>query len=141
MGALLTLRWARTNRGASGSRLALVAGVIGVAAAVVLLARSLLQGVISLDAALTLLGVTAVLTGTLRIVGAFHDEQAEGRSRTVRRIALGASEIGIGVIWIAIENVTQAVVRAAGLWALVFGTIMLLDALASRRQARVQEGK
>ena len=49
VGALLTLAWARTNRGARGSRVAVAAGVVGVAAAAILLARSLIQDVISLQ--------------------------------------------------------------------------------------------
>ena len=139
-GALLTLRWARKNRRARGSRLALAAGVVGIVAAVILLARFLLEGLISLDTALALLGVAAVLTGTLRLVGAFHDEQVDDLRRPVHRIALGVSEIGIGLVWIAVEEVTQTVLRAVGLWALVGGTIMLFDALALRRRIQQDAG-
>ena len=139
-GALLTLRWARQNRRARGSELALIAGVVGIVAAVILLARFLLKGVISLDTALALLGFAAVLTGTLRLVGAIHDEQVDDLRRPVARIALGVSEIGIGLVWIAVEEVTQGVLTAVGLWALVGGTIMFLDALAMRTRLRSDVG-
>ena len=134
IGALLTLRWARANRKVRGSRLGMAAGLVGVAAAVILLARGILRGMLSLDTALAILGVAAVLTGSLRLVGAFHDEQLGDRPRPVHRIALGLSEIGIGLVWIAVDDVTPGVLRAAGVWAFVGGTIMLLDALALRQR-------
>lgn len=138
VGALLTLRWARTHRRAHGSRLALAAGVVGVIAAAILLARFLVQGLIPLDTALAILGGAAVLTGTLRLVGAFHDEQVGDLPRPVHRIALGASDIGIGLVWIAVEEVTPTVLTAVGLWALVGGTIMLVDALAMRKRIQLE---
>jgi uncharacterized membrane protein HdeD (DUF308 family) len=107
--------------------------VAGIAAAAILLARSLIEDVISLDTALAILGVTAVLTGTLRLAGAFRSEQLPGPPRPVLRIVLGLSEIGIGVVWIAFDEVTDTVATVAGLWALIGGTIMLLDALAMRK--------
>ena len=140
VGALLTLAWARTNRGARGSRVAVAAGVVGVAAAAILLARSLIQDVISLDTALVILGVAAVLTGTLRLAGAFRSEQVSDPPRPVLRIVLGVSEIAIGVVFIAVDELTPTVATVAGLWALVAGTVMLLDALAMRKAMRPGAG-
>jgi len=134
IGALLTLRWALKNRVARGHRLALVAGVVGIVAAAILLTRSLLGGLISLDTALAILGLAAVFTGTLRLVGAFHDEQGDDLPRPVHRIALGMSEIGIGLVWIAVDELTPTVTTAAGLWGLLGGTVMLIDALAMRKR-------
>jgi len=140
IGALLTLAWARRNRGARGSRVALAAGVAGVVAAAILLARFLIEDVIPLDTALAILGVAAVLTGALRLAGAFHSEEVPQLRRPAYRIILGVSEIGIGVVSIAFVEVTQAVATVAGIWALVAGTIMLLDALAIRRAMRPDAG-
>jgi uncharacterized membrane protein HdeD (DUF308 family) len=140
IGALLTLAWARRNRGARGSRVALAAGAAGVVAAAILLARSLIQEVISLDTALAILGVAAILTGALRIAGAFHSEEMHDLRRPAHRIVLGLSEIGIGVVWIAFDEVTSSVATAAGLWALVGGTIMLADALAMRKALQPDAG-
>ena len=118
----------------------MAAGVVGVAAAAILLARALIQDVISLDTALAILGVAAVLTGTLRLAGAFRSEQVSDPPRPVLRIALGVSEIAIGVVFIAVDELTQTVATVAGLWALVAGTIMLLDALAMRKAMRPDAG-
>ena len=64
--ALLTLRWSRDHRGSSRSRLAMLAGLAGVAAAVVLLARFMIEAMISLDTTLAILGIAAIVVGTLR---------------------------------------------------------------------------
>ena len=127
-GALLTLRWAREHRGSSRSRLAMLAGVAGVAAAVVLLARFMIEAVISRNTTLAILGITAVVVGTLRLFGVFRDEPGD-RPRPARSLALGASEIGIGVVWIAVDDVSRTVTVFGGLCALVVGTSMLVGAL------------
>ena len=127
-GAILTLAWVRTNWGRHGSRLGLIAGGVGVAAAIIGLSRFLIQSAISADAALTILGATAVLVGTLRLLGAYRDDAAE-RPRLSRRIILGLGEVIIGVVWITTDEVTPAVTTSAAIWALIGGTIMLIDAI------------
>ena len=52
--------------------------------------------------------------------------------RPLRRIVLGVSEIAVGVILVAADDVTRIMTTAAGFWAVAGGTIMLLDALAVR---------
>ena len=84
---------------------------------------------------LWLLGIAAIVIGTLRVVGAFRDEPGD-RPRPALRIALGASEIGIGVVWIAIDHVSRTFSIFAGLCALVVGVSMLVGALDVRQRAR-----
>ena len=136
IGALLTLRWVRANRGTRGTNLSLVAGTLGVAAAVLVLGRSLIRGVVSLNTALTVLGVTAIVTGVLRLVGAFHEDQIGDHPRMLQRFALGAIEVVLGVVFIAVDGLTRPVAVAGGVWALIGGTIMLFDAVAARNQSR-----
>ncbi len=130
-GAVVTLVWVRTNWGSRGSRLGLLAGLAGVVAAVIGLSRFLIQGAVSADGALALLGATAVVVGGLRLMGAFHDDAAE-RPRLSRRLVLGLGEIVVGVVWIATDDVTSTVTTSAAAWALVGGSIMLIDALSIR---------
>ena len=132
--ALLTLRWSRDHRGSSRSRLATLAGLAGVVAAVVLLARFIIEAMISLDTTLAILGIAAIVVGTLRVVGAFRDEPGD-RPRPALRLVLGASEIGIGVVWIAVDDVSRTVTVVGGLCALVVGTSMLVGALDLRRRS------
>ena len=134
IGALITLRWVRTNRGVRGLSLATAAGVLGVISAVVVLARSLIADIISTDAVLALFGATAVLTGALRLMGAIHDDQAVYQRRKVYRLTLGLTELGLGIVLIASDELSQPVATAAGLWGLVGGTVMLLDGLDLRRK-------
>jgi uncharacterized membrane protein HdeD (DUF308 family) len=126
IGSIATLLWAREHRGTKGSRLAFATGAIGAVASVLALARLMLLHVASTDTVLAILGVSAVLMGCLRLVGALHDDP-----RLVppswRRAALGLSEIALGVLWIASDSVTATVTDAAGLWGLLAGTILLLD--------------
>ena len=127
-GAVLTLAWVRSNRGRSGSRLALIAGVVAIVAAVIGFSRSLIEGVISTNAALALFGATAVVIGLLRLLGAYRDDARE-RPRLSRRIALGVGEVVIGVVWITTDKVTPTVTTSVAIWALLGGTVMLIDAI------------
>jgi uncharacterized membrane protein HdeD (DUF308 family) len=132
IGAVLTLAWVRTNWRRSGWRLALTAGILGVVAAVIGLSRLFIAGAISANSALALLGCSAVLVGTLRLLGAFRDEASE-RPRPSRRFILGGGEVIIGIVWITTDEMTRAVTNAVGLWALLGGAIMLIDAMSARR--------
>jgi uncharacterized membrane protein HdeD (DUF308 family) len=136
VGALVTLRWAFTNRGHGRVGLPTAAGIIGVIAAVIVLARSQIQEYISLDTALALLGITAVATGVLRMLGTFRDDQVAHHTRAPRRFVLGAIEVTVGLMFIAFSDVTRPLTISVGVWALVGGTIMLLDALSWRRSVR-----
>jgi Short repeat of unknown function (DUF308) len=109
------------------SRLGLIGGIAGVIAALIGLTRLLLQRVLSADAALALLGISAIVIGALRLAGAVRDDPRQFRT-PIRRALLGLNEIGIGVIAIVADEATRTITNAAGIWAIVGGTIMLLDA-------------
>ena len=67
-------------------------------------------------------------------MGAFHDDQAAYQRRKVYRLTLGLTELGLGIVLIASDELSQPVATAAGLWGLVGGTVMLLDGLDLRRK-------
>ncbi len=77
VGGLITLRFALAIRPRRGTRLAVVAGMAAVVGAVIVLLRDLLDGLVDEDLLVGLLGVSAVLTGLLRVLGGFA---AEGSS-------------------------------------------------------------
>ena len=134
LGLLLTLRWLARHRRPSGNRLVWAAAILGIVAGLLVLLRFLLEDVLSTNLVLTLLGLTAILTGLLRLSGSFRDQIIDGRPRLPHRVALGVLEsrprhaAALGA-----RGATRPVAIAAGLWALVGGTIMLVDALALRR--------
>ena len=98
LGAVLTIRWALTSGWDRGRRLGLVAGTVGVVAASLMLLRRPLEHVVSFDALVVLLGLAAVLTGSLRLLGAFEVERRTGRRWTFGGLALGSVEIVLGVL-------------------------------------------
>jgi uncharacterized membrane protein HdeD (DUF308 family) len=115
----------------------LTAALVGIVAGVLVLLRFLLRDAVSADAVLALLGVAAVLTGVLRLSGAFHDDQvAADRPRLPHRVALGVLELAMGAVLLLAHDLTRPVAIVAGLWGLAGGTILLLDALALRRMHR-----
>ena len=133
IGAIVTLNWVRANRSAPRAWLSAAAGFLGLTVAVVMLTRSLYADALPVDLALAILGTTALVTGVLRLMGAFHDDQAGDRSRLPQRIALGSTEVVVGVVFVAVDELQGAVSISAGALAFVAGTILLLDALAVRR--------
>ena len=136
VGSLLTLRWVFRHRRQPGNRLVWAAAVIGVAAGVLVLLRFALEDMLSTNLVLTLVGLTAILTGLLRLSGTFRDHVIDGRPRLPHRVALGILELMLGVLLVLARSATRPVAIAAGLWAIVGGTIMLVDALALRRMGR-----
>jgi uncharacterized membrane protein HdeD (DUF308 family) len=133
LGSLLTLRWLARHRRPSGNRLVWAAAILGIVAGLLVLLRFLLEDVLSTNLVLTLLGLTAILTGLLRLSGSFRDHIIDGRPRLPHRVALGVLELALGVLLLLARGATRPVAIAAGLWAVVGGTIMLVDALALRR--------
>jgi uncharacterized membrane protein HdeD (DUF308 family) len=99
VGSLLTLRWVFRHQRQPGSRLVWAAAVIGVVAGLLVLLRFALEDVLSTDLVLTLVGLTAILTGLLRVSGTFRDHVIDGRPRLPHRVTLGILELMLGVCW------------------------------------------
>lgn len=135
VGALLTLKVASAP--GSRSRPAVVAGVLGAVAALLVLARLPLQRVVPAGTLLPLLGCAAILTGVLRLGGGFRDDLiARGRSRMSRRVVLGAFEVLLGVVLLGSEQVSRAVALVVGAWGIVGGTTLVIEAFAMWEAAR-----
>jgi len=135
IGSLLTIRWALASRGRPGRRLAAAAALAGVLAAVVVLLRFPLSGAVSRELTLHLLGAAAILTGLLRLAGAFRDDAVTtDRPRLSHRTLIGGLEIALGIVLVLADEVTRPIAVLAGLWGLVGGTLLLVDALALRRR-------
>ena len=76
--AALTVAWAARTRWKRGSRLGLMAGMIGLVAGLLVLFRHVLEPIMSVGFLLDALGISAILTGTLRLAGAFEVERRTG---------------------------------------------------------------
>ena len=135
--AVLMLAWALRARWKPGSRLGLLAGMIGVLAGLLVLGRHLLEPVVSARFLVDALGVSAVLTGTLRLAGAFEVERRTGRWWTFGGLALGSVEIVLGaIVLIAGSGNLRLVTAAVGAWGLIGGTLLLLEGFKIRRSLR-----
>jgi len=135
--AVLIIAWALRARWKPGSRLGLVAGIIGLVAGLLVLGRHLLEPVVSARFLVDAFAVSAILTGTLRLVGAFEVERRTGRWWTYGGLALGSVEIVLGAIVLyAGSGNLRLVTAAVGAWGLIGGTLLLLEGFKIRRSLR-----
>ena len=137
LGGLMTIRWALGVRWRAGSRIGLAAGVLAIAAGVVLIARRELADIVGPSALIGFVAVTIAATGCLRIVGAFEIEEHTGHRWTVGGLILGVVELILGVTLFLVRNAQASTVRATiGLWGLVAGSLLLTQGIRMLRARR-----
>lgn len=131
---IISIRWSVS--GERARRIALLTGVIGVLAGLAMLTRGLTNAWVRQDILFSLLGVVIVLTGILHIFGGFRVGEDAHRKWSWTSFILGAFEIVLGLMLI-IEPMGRSIFfyLAASIWALVGGSILILDAIRIRRAA------
>jgi uncharacterized membrane protein HdeD (DUF308 family) len=134
-GGVVTLRLAWAVRPSLGFRLAAVAGVVAVTAALLVVLREFLAGVISPVKTINILGLAALAMGALRLVGAFEIERRTGHRWTIGGLILGGLEVGTGILLIATDTLSPGVMITVGVWALASGTLLIVEAVRARRRA------
>jgi uncharacterized membrane protein HdeD (DUF308 family) len=136
-GGLITLRFALAIRPRRGARLGLVAGMAAVVGALLVLLRERLAGLVQPDLLVELLGVSAVLTGVLRVLGGFAAERRFGRRWTVGGVVLGMLEAALGgLLLLSIEVDPDVLWPAAAAWGVASGTLLMAEGLRLRRVVR-----
>jgi uncharacterized membrane protein HdeD (DUF308 family) len=136
-GGLITLRFALAIRPRPGFRLGLAAAIAAVVGAVLVLLRDRLSGVVDPEVFVGLLGISAVLTGLLRILGGFAAEERVGRRWTLGGIALGTLELALGALLLVTSGVDPDLLAPlVAAWGAVSGTLLLAQGLRLRRFAR-----
>jgi uncharacterized membrane protein HdeD (DUF308 family) len=89
------------------------------------------------DVFVGLLGISAVLTGLLRILGGFAAEERVGRRWTLGGIVLGTLELGLGALLLLTREVDpDLLVPIGAAWGAVSGILLLAQGLRLRRVAR-----
>jgi uncharacterized membrane protein HdeD (DUF308 family) len=137
-GGLITLRFALAIRPRPGFRLGLAAATAAVVGAVLVLLRDRLSGLVDPEVFVGLLGISAVLTGLLRILGGFAAEERVGRRWTLGGIVLGALEVALGALLLLTSEVDpDLLVPLAAAWAAVSGILLLAQGLRLRRFAHI----
>jgi uncharacterized membrane protein HdeD (DUF308 family) len=134
VGGVVTLRLAWAVRPSLGFRLAAVAGVVAVTAALLVVLREFLAGAISPVTTINILGFAALAMGTLRIVGAFEIERRTGHRWSIGGLILGGLELGTGILLIRTDAVSPGVMITVGMWALASGTLLIVEAIHARRR-------
>jgi uncharacterized membrane protein HdeD (DUF308 family) len=125
---LLTIRWAITVRWRRGSQIGLLAGSVSVIAALLVLFREQLQDTVSANILIDVLGAAAFLTGVLRVLGAFELERRTGQHWTFGGLALGSTEVVLGVIlFFADQGDVHVITIALATWGLVGGGLLLIE--------------
>ena len=119
------------------SKLLLVLGIVGALTGLMMVTRDLSRNWVAEDTVKNILGAVILLTGILHVTGGF---QIGGRAilgRTGISIILGVFEIGLGAMLIISKTgQDQRVFFVAAIWALVGGTLLLIDAIRSWRKAK-----
>ena len=136
---LLTIRWAITVRWRRGSQIGLLAGGISVIAALLVLFRAQLQDTVSANTLIHVVGAAALLTGVLRVLGAFEVERQTGRRWTFGGLALGSTEVILGVIlFFADQGDVHAITIALAAWGLVGGALLLIEGARLHQAWRIE---
>lgn len=130
---VISLRFGSSGR--RSSRMAILAGIIGILAGVITLARKLFQSQVATEFVLFLLGIIILLTGMLHALGGFRKRADMEREWTWTSFLLGIFEfiLGLTLIITPLEN-GPVVYYSASTWALLGGFILIGDAIYARRQ-------
>ena len=138
---LITLRFALAIRPRPGFRLGLAAAIAAVVGAGLVLLRDRLSGLVDPEVFVGLLGISAVLTGLLRILGGFAAEERLGRRWTLGGIVLGTLEVALGALLLLTSGVDADLLAPfVTAWGAVSGTLLLTQGLQLRRVARSWRG-
>jgi uncharacterized membrane protein HdeD (DUF308 family) len=104
---------------------------------VLVLLRDRLSEVVDPEVFVRLLGISAVLTGLLRVLGGFAAEERVGRRWTLGGIVLGTLELGLGALLLVTSEVDpDLLVPFGAAWGAVSGILLLAQGLRLRRVAR-----
>jgi uncharacterized membrane protein HdeD (DUF308 family) len=136
-GGLITLRFALAIRPRPGFRLGLAAAIAALVGAMLVLLRDWLSGLVDPHLLVGLLGISAVLTGLLRVLGGFAAEERLGRRWTLGGIALGTLELGLGALLLLTSEVDPDLLAPiVAAWGAVSGSLLLAQGVRLRRFAR-----
>ena len=86
---------------------------------------------------IVLLGISASLTGLLRVLGGFATQERPGRQWTLGGIVLGTLELAFGVLVLTSTADPDLLVPLVAVWGAVSGILLLAEGLRLRRLARI----
>ena len=132
---IVSLRW-----GASGERarrMAVVVGIVGIVAGVLILGRFLLIQLVGEAPIVLLLGIIVMLTGLVHVFEGFRTGPGHVRQRSWTSTLLGAFEIVLGLVALLWREEFGPVFYAVvTIWAFMAAFVLLREALRQRSRAR-----
>ena len=134
---LTSIAWARSSgRSIRWARWSLVAGILGVLAGLIALARPIVAQFFATWVIVALIGALSILTGLAHIFGGFRTEPEDGSHWSWGSYLVGGIQVVLGAIIVIypFEPTPAARLMVVG-WCLITGVLLILDALRLRRRA------
>ena len=105
----------------------------------ILYARFALEDLVSGESLITLVAVTTVAMGCLRLLGAFEVEARTGHRWTVGGLMLGTVEVVLGVVLFLAHDASATTLRVViGVWGITAGILLLTQAARIRKAGRLE---
>ena len=79
--------------------------------------------------------------GHATLVGVFEIERRTGHRWSIGGLVLGGLELATGILLIATDTQSPAVMNVVGVWALASGTLLIVEAVRARQHARAVLGR
>ena len=134
---LISLRWGAS--GERGGKLNLLIGIIGILAGLAVVSRSLTTSLLDEELVVASLGVVIMLTGFLHIFTGFRTREGDRHRRWASTI-LGVFEVFLGLIlFLRPLDRGPLLNLVAMVWAMLGGTILMLDAFRIKRKIQSEK--
>lgn len=120
-----------------GHRTSMIVAIVGIVTGLLVVTRSITQQVVPGGAFVVLLGVVIMLTGLIHITADVRVGDAVTKKHRWLNLALGVFEFILGLtLVISPLDRGPATYWVATIWALVFGVLVIGDAITQRSEAR-----
>jgi len=140
MAGVMSLRWGAN--GERARRVSVVAGIVGITAGVLVLARFVIISVVGEPIVFLIVGCLIVLIGLMHIFEGFRTGVERQRKRSWTSTLLGVFEIGLGAVvltWRDEFGPVFYIISTA--WAFLGAFVLLREALGKRKAVRTTQRK
>jgi uncharacterized membrane protein HdeD (DUF308 family) len=135
MAGIMSLRWGAN--GERARRVSVVAGIIGITAGGLVLARFLIVNVLGESVVAVILGVLIILIGLVHVFEGFRAGADRQRQRSWTSTLLGVFEMGLGAVVVTWrEEFGPGFYVIATIWAFLGAFVLLCEALGKRKAVR-----
>jgi len=135
MAGIMSLRWGAN--GERARRVSVVAGIIGITAGVLVLARFLILNLLGESVVAVILGALIILIGLIHVFEGFRTGADRQRQRSWTSTLLGVFEMGLGAVVLTWrEDFGPGFYIIATIWAFLGAFVLLREALRKRTEVK-----